>query len=234
MTVFNFPDTSGKPTDGTFTWTAPNGLLYSWDGDAWRTIGGGGDGNASITITDDLTTIPAPDAGDLAWHTIEARMYIYYQDDDSQQWVDASPAGDGGGEIYWDIDTIAGTITMTWVAVAPFSGTGTNSFQVVLTDNGSGDFTAEYIYEEINWTGDGFGDVADVGLTDGGANGALFDGSGDAAELINYDTNDFLGGDPAGTLAIDFSGGTPLILDGIVEGTVRRELVYRGRSRSGI
>ena len=94
MTVFNFPDTAGKPTDGTFTWTAPNGLLYSWDGDAWRTIGGGGDGNASITITDDLSTIPAPDAGDLAWHTIEARMYIYYQDNDSQQWVDASPAGD--------------------------------------------------------------------------------------------------------------------------------------------
>ena len=114
MTVFNFPDTAGKPTDGTFTWTAPNGLLYSWDGDAWRTIGGGGDGNASITITDDLSTIPAPDAGDLAWHTIEARMYIYYQDDDSQQWVDASPAGDGGGDSLWTSGSnVVGALTPT-------------------------------------------------------------------------------------------------------------------------
>lgn len=105
MTVFNFPDTAGRPTDGSFTWTAPNGLLYAWDGDAWRTIGGtGGDGNASITVTDDLSTIINPEGGDLAWHTVEARLYIYYQDDDSQQWVDASPAGDAndaGGDSLW-------------------------------------------------------------------------------------------------------------------------------------
>ena len=58
-----------------------------------------------------------------------------------------------GGEIYWDIDTVAGTITMTWDGVAPYSGSGNNSFQVVLTDSGSGDFTVEYIYEDIQWTG---------------------------------------------------------------------------------
>ena len=98
MTVFNFPDTAGKPTDGSFVWTAPNGILYAWYGDAWRTVSSpdGGDGNTTITITDDLSGLD-PEPGDLAWHTITARMYIYYHDDDSQQWVDASPANQGGG-----------------------------------------------------------------------------------------------------------------------------------------
>ena len=100
MTVFNFPDTSGQPTDGSFVWTAPNGTLYVWDGVAWKTTGGGssgGGGNADITVTDDLTTISNPGQGDLAYHTEEARMYIYYEDADSKQWVDASPANQGGG-----------------------------------------------------------------------------------------------------------------------------------------
>jgi len=111
MTVFNFPDTSGQPTDGSFVWTAPNGTLYVWDGICWKTTGGGssgGGGNADITVTDDLTTISNPGQGDLAYHTEEARMYIYYEDTDSKQWVDASPGGDsidssgGGSSQYWD------------------------------------------------------------------------------------------------------------------------------------
>jgi len=108
MTVFNFPDTSGKPTDGSFTWTAPSGVLYVWNGEAWVTQGGGssgGGGEASISVTDDLTTITDPNEGDLAYHSVEARLYVYYQDDDSQQWVDASPAGDAndsGGDSLWN------------------------------------------------------------------------------------------------------------------------------------
>jgi hypothetical protein len=107
MTVFNFPDTSGKPTDGSFTWTAPSGVLYVWNGEAWVTQGGGssGGGEASISVTDDLSTITDPSEGDLAYHSVEARLYVYYQDDDSQQWVDASPAGDandGAGSSFWN------------------------------------------------------------------------------------------------------------------------------------
>jgi len=99
MAIFNFPDTAGQPTDGSFVWTAPNGTLYAWDGDAWRTVssGGGGGGDANISVTDDLTTIADPGQGDLAYHTVQARMYVHYEDEDSKQWVDASPAGDAGG-----------------------------------------------------------------------------------------------------------------------------------------
>jgi hypothetical protein len=44
-----------------------------------------------------------------------------------------------GGDIYWNIDPANGKVTITWDSVAPFSGSGTNSFQVVLTDTGGGD-----------------------------------------------------------------------------------------------
>ena len=133
-----------------------------------------------------------------------------------------------GGEIYWDIDPGAGTITMTWLDVAPYSGSGTNSFQVVLTDNGSGDFNVEYIYEDIQWTGGGFSDVADVGYTDGGVNDTLLDGSGDPAELINYDTNDFQSGDPSGTFSLNFIDGIPSALNGQVEGTSGNDTIDAG------
>ena len=36
--------------------------------------------------------------GDLWFDTTDGRLFIYYQDFDSFQWVDASPAGGGGGE----------------------------------------------------------------------------------------------------------------------------------------
>ena len=43
-----------------------------------------------------------------------------------------------GGEIYWDLDAAAGTVTITWDGVAPYNGSGANSFQIVLTDIGGG------------------------------------------------------------------------------------------------
>ncbi len=123
-----------------------------------------------------------------------------------------------GGEIYYDVDPVAGTITLTWDGVAPYSGSGTNSFQVVLTSTGGGDFTVDFIYEDINWT-DGGGQPAAVGITDGGANDIVFEGSADPAVLATYDSNDFDAGDPLGSYSVDFSGGVPLALNGIVEGT---------------
>ncbi len=56
---------------------------------------------------------------------------------------------DEGGEIYWDFDTTNGKITITWDAVEPYNYSNdsgdddgaANSFQVVLTDLGGGDFS---------------------------------------------------------------------------------------------
>jgi hypothetical protein len=57
---------------------------YVWDGSAWQVAGGGG----SIEIS---ATAPAsPSAGDLWWDSDDGKLFIYYDDGDSSQWVDAA------------------------------------------------------------------------------------------------------------------------------------------------
>ena len=129
-----------------------------------------------------------------------------------------------GGEIYWDLDPANGTITITWLDVAPYTGSGTNSFQMVITDTGGGDFAVEFIYEDIQWT-NGFTGDATTGFTDGGANDTELPGSGDPAALIDYETADLGNGDPLGTWETDVSGGTILVSDGIVSGTSGDDII---------
>lgn len=137
-------------------------------------------------------------------------------------WADVNI--NSGGEIYWDLDPTAGTVTITWLNVAPYSGSGTNSFQVVLTSTGNGDFTSEFIYEDINWTSGGSGQ-AQTGLTDGGTNDTFFPGSGNATALADYENNDFGGGDPAGAYTLDFRNGQPFNGNDTVEGTAGADLI---------
>ena len=129
-----------------------------------------------------------------------------------------------GGEIYWDIDPANGTVTITWLDVAPYSGSGTNSFQVVLTSTGDGNFTAEFIYEDITWTNGGSG-TAQTGLTDGGANDTFFEGSGNGTALANYENNDFDNGDPNGAYTVQFINGEPFYGNDTVEGTAGNDLI---------
>lgn len=57
---------------------------YVWDGSAWQVAGGGG----SIEIS---ATAPAsPSAGDLWWDSDDGKMFIYYDDGTTSQWVDAA------------------------------------------------------------------------------------------------------------------------------------------------
>ncbi|WP_425074487.1 Hint domain-containing protein [Sagittula sp. S175] len=129
-----------------------------------------------------------------------------------------------GGQIYWDLDPANGTVTITWLNVAAYSGNGSNSFQVVLTDQGGGDFSVEYIYQNITWTNGGSGN-AQAGMTDGGANDTVLDGSGNSTELQNYETNNFLYGDPNGTFQVNVANGTPAFPDGVVQGTTGGDLI---------
>lgn len=56
----------------------------------------GFEGGAPVTISE---TAPVnPDEGDLWYCTDDGRLYVFYDDGDTQQWVDASPPGSGGGE----------------------------------------------------------------------------------------------------------------------------------------
>ena len=116
---------------------------------------------------------------------------------------------DQGGEIYWDLDPSAGTVTVTWLDVRAYSGSSTtNSFQLVLSDQGGGDFDVEFIYEDIVWADGGSG-AATAGLTDGGSNDFEVSGSGTSSSVLNWDTTDFdgAGGNDAGVYSVSVANG---------------------------
>lgn len=73
------------------------------------------DTTASVDIS---ATVPAnPLVGDLWWSDVDGRLYIYYADVDSSQWVDASPetkknaGGEGGGGTSVTVSTVAPSST---------------------------------------------------------------------------------------------------------------------------
>ena len=129
-----------------------------------------------------------------------------------------------GGEIYWDIDASTGRFIVTWLNVAPFSGTGTNSFQAVLTKLGGGNVNIEYIYGSIGFANGGYG-AATVGISNGTSSQTLLEGSGDPTFLATYAGNDFDTQDPAGIWSMAYLGGQPFLGDGVVEGTTGNDLI---------
>ena len=78
------------------TWTLPSadgtaGQVLSTDGAGVLSWSAGGGGGASVTTSD---TAPAtPTDGDLWYDSANGRMYVYYDDGNTSQWVDASPQG---------------------------------------------------------------------------------------------------------------------------------------------
>lgn len=128
-----------------------------------------------------------------------------------------------GGAIYWDFDTANNRIVITWANVAPYSGSGTNSFQIVLTNQGAGDFSVDFIYGSIGFT-NGYAGVAQAGIASGGTQ-TLLEGSGNAAFLSTYASNDFDTQDPNGVWSMGFEGGARFLGDGVVEGTTGNDLI---------
>ena len=81
--------------NGFLWWNTEDGTLYIWYIDANTSQfviaipSSGGGGGASVVVNN----IPPSDTdqGDMWWNTTDGRLYIWYQDDDTEQWVDASP-----------------------------------------------------------------------------------------------------------------------------------------------
>ena len=129
-----------------------------------------------------------------------------------------------GGDIYWDIDATTGKITITWLNVAPYTGTGTNSFQAVITNLGGGDFGVDYLYNSVGFT-NGYAGQATVGISNGTTSQTLLEGSGNAAFLATYAGNDFDTNDPAGVYSMQFEAGQVFQGDGVVDGTAGNDLI---------
>jgi hypothetical protein len=79
-------------------------------------------------------------------------------------WADVDTRPSGGGTVSYDLDASDGVMTITWDHVGYYSY-GTNkldSFQLVLINEGNGNFDIEYRYGNIQWT---------TGNASGGSNG---------------------------------------------------------------
>ncbi|MCA6109249.1 nidogen-like domain-containing protein [Bradyrhizobium cenepequi] len=67
-------------------------------------------------------------------------------------WADVDTRG--GGAVYYDLDEVNGVMTITWDHVGYYSygADRLNSFQLVLIDQGNGNFDIQYRYGDIQWT----------------------------------------------------------------------------------
>ena len=88
MTILAFPDTTGKPTDGSFTYEE-NGVIYSWTGDYWAANNAQGFDQRYVNadgdqMTGDLT-VPSLNGGPLAGlrnQIINGNFSIWQRGDD--------------------------------------------------------------------------------------------------------------------------------------------------------
>jgi len=85
--------------------------VYYNDGDSAQWVqsnptgGGGSGGGSSVTVSD--TAPSSPSAGDLWWHSTNLKLYVYYTDGSSNQWVQTNPSGTVslGVDDLTDVDT---------------------------------------------------------------------------------------------------------------------------------
>lgn len=87
--------------------------VYYNDGDSSQWVqsnptGGGGSGSgggSSVTVSD--TAPSSPSSGDLWWHSTNLKLYVYYTDGSSNQWVQTNPSGTVslGVDDLTDVDT---------------------------------------------------------------------------------------------------------------------------------
>ena len=80
---------NAAPSDG-------QALVWNASGSTWQpgTVSGGGGGSSNVPTQDDAPSSPTD--GDLWWESDTAKLKVYYDDGNTAQWVDASPAGGGG------------------------------------------------------------------------------------------------------------------------------------------
>jgi hypothetical protein len=95
--------------NGLLLWETEEGNLFLWyiDADTAQWVvavpgggSGGGGGSSNVTVLDVAPNNPKQ--GDLWYCTLDGRLYIYYEDVNTSQWVDASP--DNLSDGFWERD----------------------------------------------------------------------------------------------------------------------------------
>ena len=95
---------------------------------------------------------------------------------------------------------------------------------MTLHNAGSGNVGIDLRYSEIGFT-NGYAGTATVGMSNGTTLQTLLPGSGNGAVLSGYPGTDFLTNDPLGQYSLGFTGGSPDLRDGSVDGTAGNDLI---------
>jgi len=113
---------SSTPSDG-------QALVWNASGNTWQpgTVSGGGGGSYVVPTQDDAPLNPTD--GTLWWESDTGKLKVYYDDGNTSQWVDASPAG--GGSLATETDPV-----FSASIAAGITGNGTAG--QVLTSDGAG------------------------------------------------------------------------------------------------
>jgi len=111
----------GELADVDLSTPPSNGNVLQFNGFNWTAANLGSVANATISDT----APGSPTAGDLWWESDKGRLKIYYNDTDSQQWVDASPP-----LAQPNVPVAVGCINMngfspTWTGTTGYTVTGT-------------------------------------------------------------------------------------------------------------
>jgi hypothetical protein len=137
-----------------------------------------------VTISDTAPSSPA--TGDLWWDSVSGLLYIWYQDPNSTQWVNANNAAAGGGGLvgftsYSSSQTITIPAGATKAMVELWGGTGgtgglVGSYQMTSGGSGAGGFLRKLLTgltpgNNIIYTQGGAGAAGNASGTNGGNGG---------------------------------------------------------------
>ena len=134
-------------------------------------------------------------------------------------WADVDTRGEGSGLAKYGAvaatSTSAASFGVNWIDVGFYSNRADklNSFQLILTNQGSGDFQIEFNYDKIQWeTGEATSSAGTDGLGGNSARAGYTIGPSAAVELLGSGVNGaFLDGGPNGTRLIGNSRGSDVL-----------------------
>ena len=108
--------------------------------------GGGSSGGSSVTVSD--TAPSSPSAGDLWYNSSDLKMYIYYSDGSSSQWVSTSIPGAAGSDGTDGTDGTDGSGGVTSYAnLAAFPSSGNTASDLAYAQ----DTKALYMWDGTEW-----------------------------------------------------------------------------------
>ena len=96
----------------------------------------GSGGGARVSVGD---TAPASaSSGDLWWKSNEGNLKIYYSDENSSQWIDASAGGGGGGAVAYSLPAATDTTLGGFIVGTGLTITAAGILSTTATGNGNG------------------------------------------------------------------------------------------------